>query len=74
MDRDDLISQLTLSLEIESDKIDDMNEEFHQDNKRPNYDEAPYEDVESEAFNTFLGVYFELPGDEKYSKVLACVK
>ena len=65
MDRDDLISQLTLSLEIESDKIDDMNEEFHQDNNRPNYDEAPYEDVESEAFNKLLCVYVELPVDDK---------
>ena len=37
-------------------------------------DDAPNSDVESTAFDKFLGVYVTLPGDDGESKVLARVK
>ena len=74
MCKGDLIPQLALSLDIKSDKIDNINEDFYLDGKRPDYDEATYNNVESEEFDKFLVVYVELPGDKKESKVLARVK
>ena len=65
MVKDNIISQLTLLLEIESDKIDDINEEFYLDGKRPEYAESPSNIVYSKALDKFLGVYVELPVDEK---------
>ena len=70
----DLISQLTFSLDIESDKIENINEKFYLDIKRPDQYEATYNDVEIKVFDNCLGVYFELPEDEKESKVLARVR
>ena len=63
MGKDGIISQLILSLYIESDKIDYINEEFYSEVKRPDYDEAPSNYVESESFDKFLSRYIELPGD-----------
>ena len=74
MGKYNIISQLALVFDIESDNIDNINEEFHSNGKGPEYDEAPSNNVESKSFNKFLGVYVELPGDEKESKVLARVK
>ena len=37
MGEDDLISQLSLSFDIESDNIDNINEEFYSDCERPDY-------------------------------------
>ena len=74
MCKGDLIPQFALSLDIKSDKIDNINEDFYLDGKRPDYDEATYNNVESEEFDKFLVVYVELPGDKKESKVLARVK
>ena len=65
MGEDDLISQLAFSLDIEGDKIDDINEYFYSDGKSPDYDEAPSKDMEYEAFDKFLGVYVELPDNDK---------
>ena len=65
MGENDIISQLTFSFDIESDNIDNIKEKFDSEGKRNNYDKSPYEDVESEAFDKFLGVYVELPGDNK---------
>ena len=45
MGEDDLISQLAFSLDIEGDKIDDINEYFYSDGKSPDYDEAPSKDM-----------------------------
>ena len=74
MCKGDLIPQLALSLDIKSDKIDNINEGFYLEGKRPDYDEATYNNVESEEFDKFLVVYVELPGDKKESKVLARAK
>ena len=74
MCKGDLIPQFALSLDIKSDKIDNINEDFYLDGKRPDYDEATYNNVESEEFDKFLVVYVELPGDKKESKVLARAK
>ena len=65
MSKDYIISQLALSFDIESEKIGGINEEFYSDRKRPACDEASSNDVESESFDKFLGVYVELPGDDK---------
>ena len=64
MVQDDLISQLKFSFDIESDKIDNINEGLYSDIKTPDYDEAPSNDTEREGFDNFLGVCVELPGDE----------
>ena len=74
MCKGDLIPQFALSLDIKSDKIDNINEDFYLEGKRPDYDEATYNNVESEEFDKFLVVYVELPGDKKESKVLARAK
>ena len=74
MGKDDIISQLKLSLDIESDNIDYINEEFYSDGKRPDYEESPSNDVENEVFERFMGVYVELPGDNRESRVLAHMK
>ena len=74
MGKDDLISQLTLSLYIESDKIDNINKDFYSNKKRPDYDEAPSNDVENETFDKFTGVYVELQEYYKEYKVLARVR
>ena len=74
MCKGDLIPQLALSLDIKSDKIDNINEDFYLDGKRPDYDEATYNNVESEEFDKFLVVYVELPRYKKESKVLARAK
>ena len=44
------------------------------DGKRPDYDEATYNNVEIKEFDKFMGMYVELPGDKKESKVLGHVK
>ena len=70
----DLIPQLTFSLDIESDKIDDINEQFYLKKKRPDYDEVPSNNVDSKAFGIFLVAYVELLGDNNLSTLLDCVK
>ena len=74
MGKDDLIPELAFSFNIESDKIYDINEEFYSDGKRPDYEESPSNDVENEVFERFMGVYVELPGDNRESGVLAHMK
>ena len=74
MDKDDLISQHAFSLEIVSENIEDNKEGFCLDGKIPEHDEAPYNNMESKAFNKFLGVYVELTGDNKESRLLASVE
>ena len=48
MGKDDLISQLAFSFDIESDKIKNINEKFYSDRKRPDHNEASSNDAESE--------------------------
>ena len=74
MCKGDLISQLAFSLDIKSYKIENINEEFYLDSKRPDYDEATYNNMDSKEFDKFLGMYVELPGEKKESKVLDRVK
>ena len=38
MGKDSLIPQLALSLDIKSDNIDDINEEFYSEGNKPDYD------------------------------------
>ena len=62
MGKKDLISHLTLSLDIESENINDINKKFYWNIKSPDNEKAQCSDVEIEAFNKFLGVNVELPG------------
>ena len=43
---DDIISQLSLSFDIERDKIENINEELYFDIKSPKFDESPSNNVE----------------------------
>ena len=74
IDEDDIEQQLTYCFNLDSDDLNDTEAKAHSDKHRPDIDDAPTNDVESEAFDKFLGVYVELPGDDGESKVLARVK
>ena len=63
--KDHIISQLAFSFDIESDKIDNISEELYPGRKRPDYDKSLSNNVYNKSFDTFLGLYVELPGDEK---------
>ena len=76
IDDDNLEQQLAFSFDL---KESDLNEceaehEAASDPARPDMDGAPTYDVQSEAFDKFLGIYVELPGDDGESKVLGRVK
>ena len=76
IDDDNIESQLAFTFDL---KESDLNEselehEAASDPHRPHMDEAPTNDVNSEAFDKFLGIYLELPGDDGESKVLGRVK
>ena len=62
---DHIISQLAFSFDIESDKIDNISEELYPRRKRPDHDKALSNNVYKKLLDTFLGLYVELPGDEK---------
>ena len=74
MCKENLIVKLAFSFYIESENIDDIDEQFYSDEKRPYYDEASSNDVEIKAFDKYLDVYVELPGYNKKSKVLDHLK
>ena len=74
IDEDDIQKQLEYCFELDDDDLDEANHKTYSDNKRPDMDEAPTNDVESEAFDKFLGAYVQLPSDDGESKVLARVK
>ena len=73
-DDEDIKEQLSYNLDIKESDIDDSKEVAVSDKNRPDMDDAPKSDVESTAFDKFLGVYVTLPGDDGESKVLARVK
>ena len=72
---DNLEQQLAFTFDLkESDLNDDKAEhEAASDPDRPDMDEAPTNDIDSDAFDKFLGIYLELPDDGE-SKVLGRVK
>ena len=73
MDDDDIAEQLSYCFELDKEQLNET-EHCSDDPDRPDYDDAPTDDVESKAFDKFLGVYVELPGDDGESTVLARVK
>ena len=54
--------------------MNDPEETVFSDKTRPDMDEVPNQDVESEVFDNFLRVYIKLPSNDGASKVLARVK
>ena len=76
LDAATLEEQLAFTFDLkESDITDDeLEHEAASDPNRPHMDDAPTQDVSSEAFDKFLGIYVELPGDDGASTVLGRVK
>ena len=74
IDEDDIERQLSYCFELSEDDLRESQHSVYSDKDRPDMDDAPTTDVESEAFDKFLGAYVELPGDDGQSKVLAKVK
>ena len=76
MDDEDIKAQLAFTFDLKESDIndDDPEHEAASDPHRPNMDEAPNHDVNSEAFDKFLGIYVEIPSDDGESKVLGRVK
>ena len=72
--KDDIESQLSFCFDVNSAEINDSKEEAASDRNIPYMDDSPSDDVESTAFDKFLGVYLELPGGDGESKVLARVR
>ena len=66
--------QLSYNFDLKDIDIDEYKEVAVSDKNRPDMDDAPNSDVDSTAFEKFLGVYVMLPGDDGESKVLARVK
>ena len=66
--------QFYFCFNLNSHEIHDPTEEAFTNNEISFMDGAPSDDVESSAFDKFLGVYVELSGDDEQSKVLARVK
>ena len=73
-DDEDIKEQLSYNFDLKESDIYDSKEVAVSDKNRPDMDDAPNSDVESTAFDKFLGVYVTLPGDDGESKVLARVK
>ena len=65
MSEDDLISELSLSFDNESDKIDNINEDFYSNGNRPEHNVATYNYVERKSIDKFLGLYLEIQMDDK---------
>ena len=57
MAKDNIISQLAFSLDIESGDIDDIKEGFYSYITRPDYSESLSNNVESKSFDKYLDVY-----------------
>lgn len=70
---DDLKAQLSYCLDIPEDSFDTNAQEHYSDSDRPEYDDSPSHDVESSAFDKFLGLTVEIPGSDGASKVLGKV-
>ena len=74
MDNDDLQLQLSFCFDLNPLDIDNSKEEAASNHKIPHIDDSVSADVESTAFDKFLGLYVKLPGDDGESMVLARVK
>ena len=74
IDDDDIEKQLSYCFDLSEDQLKEEDQTVFSDEKRPEMDEAPTNDVESEAFDKFLGAYVQLPSDDGESKVLMRVK
>ena len=73
-DDEDLLSQLGYCFHLDTKSIETRDEDHYSNNNIPDTDDAPNADVESEAFDKFLGLYMEVPSGDGSSKVLARVK
>ena len=65
---------LSVKLGIVSIWIDKSDEDVKQDSERPEYDDAPNMDVESEMFDKFLELYVEIPSLDGEVKIQRRVK
>ena len=74
MDNDDLQVQPSFCFDINSLDIDNSKEEAASNHKIPHIDDSESVDVESTAFDKFLGLYVKLRGDDGESMILAKVK
>ena len=76
LDDDNLTAQLTYTFDLQESDLNEheLEREAASDPNRPHMDEAPTHDVSSDAFDKFLGIYVELPGDDGGSTVLGRVK
>ena len=65
---------LSVKLGIASILVDPSDEDVKQDTERPEYDDAPNMNVESEMFDKFLGLYVEISSLDGEGKILGRVK
>ena len=63
-DDEDIKEQLSYNFDLKESDIDDSKEVAVSDKNWPDMDDAPNSDVESTAFDKFLGIYVTLPGDD----------
>ena len=75
IDDDDIEQQLAFTFELKESDLNDnqLEHEAASDPHRPEMDNAPTNDVDSDAFDKFIGIYLELPGEDGESKVLGRV-
>ena len=74
LDSMELQSQLSFCFEIDPDQIDDTKAESFSNQHIPYVDDSPSQDIESAAFDKFLGIYVNLPGSDGESNILGRVK
>ena len=67
----DLSGQLQYNFGIESCEFDPSHLQVAESSNRPNVDDTPNMDIESEAFDKILGLSIEIPSDTGEGTVLA---
>lgn len=70
---DDIKSQLSFCFDMPQDEFDTSQQDHYSDVNRPDVDEAPTYDVDSEAFDKFLGLHVQVPASDGSSKILGRV-
>ena len=73
LSENDLLGQLSFAFNIDRNEIDTSSQKHYGETERPDMDDAPNMDVESEEFDKFLGVHIEIPSSDGEGKVLARV-
>ena len=74
IDDNDILAQLQYTFDIEPSEFDSSHIDTINDNLRPDLDDAPSTDVETKAFDNFLGLHIEIPSPTGEGKILARVK